>query len=88
MRKLIGVVKNGKFVKGAELAKAMGPSPTIIQDYQPHQYYESPANLGKWITSRRERREDLKRSGCREIDPSEKKDFLRPRPFQFKGVNL
>jgi hypothetical protein len=27
--------------------------------------YESPAT-GKWITSRSERREDLKRSGCRE----------------------
>jgi predicted nucleic acid-binding Zn ribbon protein len=32
--------------------------------------YESPAT-GKWITSRSERKEDLKRSGCREWEGME-----------------
>jgi hypothetical protein len=32
--------------------------------------YESPAT-GKWITSRSERREDFKRSGCREWEGAE-----------------
>lgn len=86
MRKLIGVVKNGKFVKGAELAKAMGPSPQIIPDYHSGQFYESPVNHGSWVTSRAERREDMKRAGCREVDPSEKAKHLAPREFQFKGV--
>ena len=30
-----------------------------------------------WVDGRRDRREDLKRSGCREVDPSEFKDIQR-----------
>lgn len=30
-----------------------------------------------WVDGRRQRRDDLKRSGCREVDPSEYKDFQR-----------
>lgn len=32
--------------------------------------YKSVAS-GKWVDGRRDRREDLKRAGCREVDPSE-----------------
>lgn len=32
--------------------------------------YRSPIT-GEWITSRSQRREDLARHGCREVDPSE-----------------
>lgn len=40
--------------------------------------YESPAT-GKWITSRSERREDFKRSGCREWEgmESERKEAAK-----------
>lgn len=40
--------------------------------------YVSPVN-GKVIGSRSERREDLKRTGCREADPSEKSWWERER---------
>lgn len=36
--------------------------------------YQSPVN-GKWITSKHSHREDLKRTGCRHVDPSEKHLF-------------
>lgn len=45
--------------------------------------YESPAT-GKWITSRAERREDFKRSGCREWEglEAEKKEAERQRKYE------
>lgn len=49
----------------AEAPRASGVQ--IIRDIEP---YKSPLGTG-WVTSRRERREDLKRGGCREVDPSE-----------------
>lgn len=44
--------------------------------------YESPAT-GKWITSRSERREDLKRAGCREWEgmDSERKEAARQKQY-------
>lgn len=39
--------------------------------------YQSPVTL-KNVHGRTQRREDLIASGCREIDPSEKKEFLKP----------
>lgn len=36
--------------------------------------YTSPIT-GKPVCGRKQRREDLKRSGCREVDPSERRDF-------------
>lgn len=46
--------------------------------------YHSPSTLDekgnfKLISGRAQRREDLKRSGCREVDPSEKQDFFNYR---------
>ncbi|QGH72951.1 MAG: hypothetical protein [Siphoviridae sp. ctdEk19] len=40
--------------------------------------YESPAT-GRWVEGRRERVEDLRRSGCVEYDPEMKKDASRIR---------
>jgi hypothetical protein len=50
--------------------------------------YQSPITL-KMVTSRRQRREDLRVSGCREVDPGEKGSFLTgkcghdPNNFEF-----
>lgn len=38
--------------------------------------YDSPID-GKWIEGRAQRREDLKRNGCREYDPGMKQDAKR-----------
>lgn len=53
------------------------PSPKAVRNetwssgiYKPTIEYLSPIS-GKEITDRGQRREDLKRSGCREVDPSE-----------------
>ena len=45
--------------------------------------YESPAT-GKWITSRSERKEDLKRSGCREWEgmENEKQEAERRKQYE------
>lgn len=43
------------------------PTPFVMSDIPE---YTSPAS-GKAITSRSARREDLKATGCREVDPSE-----------------
>ena len=44
----------------------------IITDIdQQGKSYESPVHPGKWITSRREMKEDLIRSGCRQVEPGE-----------------
>lgn len=41
--------------------------------------YKSPLGTG-WVTSRSQRREELKRSGCREVEPSEYKPaYLNPK---------
>lgn len=47
--------------------------PAVISDIPE---YRSPID-GRWITTRSERREDLKRNGCIEIDPPK-----RPRGFK------
>lgn len=45
--------------------------------------YKSPVGTG-WIEGRRARREDLARSGCREVDPSEFKPEIRNPAFAAK----
>ena len=40
--------------------------------------YESPVT-GLWVEGRRQRREDMKRSGCREYEPSEKQEMFANR---------
>lgn len=57
-----------------EAAQSVFPLPSIWADIAP---YRSPLGTGE-ITSRSQRREDMKRGNCREVDPSEKPDFGRP----------
>lgn len=40
--------------------------------------YTSPVD-GRWVEGRAARREDLKRNGCREYDPSERVNFIKDR---------
>lgn len=47
----------------------------IIKDIEP---YQSPVD-DAYVGSRRARRDDLKRTGCREYEPSEKKYAARER---------
>lgn len=54
------------------LAQKLISKPMIAVDYPA---YESPAT-GKWITGRREHEEDLKRSGCRLLEPGEQGDAV------------
>lgn len=49
--------------------RSLLPMPNVVGDIEP---YRSPLGTGE-ITSRSHRREDLKRGGCREVDPSEYK---------------
>lgn len=51
--------------------------PTMINcDIQPWDYYESPAS-GKPITSYKERKEDMARTGCVDYDPGMKTDYKK-----------
>lgn len=54
--------------------------------YSPTISYVSPIT-GKEITDRGERREDLKRSGCREVEPSEfKAEYKNERFINKHGI--
>ena len=55
-------------------------APQVMRDIPE---YKSPLGTG-WITSRSHRREELKRSGCREVDPSEWKSAYRNPHFAAK----
>lgn len=55
-------------------------APLIQSDITP---YMSPLGTGE-IGGRRQRREDLKRAGCREVDPSEFKPTFRNEKFARK----
>lgn len=50
--------------------------PMVIAEIAP---YESPANPGKWITSRSERREDMRQAGALEWEPGMRQDIERRR---------
>jgi len=55
------------------LAQKLISKPMIAVDYPA---YESPAS-GKWITGRKEAEEDLKRTGCRLLEPGEQADMQK-----------
>lgn len=55
-------------------------APLIQSDITP---YMSPLGTGE-ISGRRQRREELKRSGCREVDPSEFKPTFKNKQFAQK----
>lgn len=59
-------------------------APYVAGDISP---YMSPLGTGE-VSSRSHRREDLKRGGCREVDPSERPNFGRPvRPRGHSKMN-
>lgn len=66
-------------------AARVDSAPQIMPDIPA---YKSPLGTG-WITSRSHRREELKRSGCREVDPSEHRAAYRNPHFASKrGLNV
>lgn len=79
------VFRGGEWVD----AETVEPRPTfstlnvVIRDIDP---YISPAS-GMVITSRRERREDFKRTGTREVDPSEFKGRMSEGFRERHGIN-
>ena len=67
------VMRNGRLVPKHEAvsvpeARSDLPTPSIMPDLPG---YMSVAS-GQWVDGRQDRREDLKRTGSRELDPSEK----------------
>ncbi len=65
MRKVF-IFKDGKWMEKENCVKVT-QSPFIWSDLEG---YQSPVGTG-WVEGRAARREDLKRSGCREVAPSE-----------------
>lgn len=63
----------GKFVEKQPDAVTPTRGPIIQRDLPG---YHSPVT-NEWIEGRAARREDLKRHGCREVDPSEIKQIRR-----------
>lgn len=59
-----------------EVERSPLASPQVMRDIPE---YKSPLGTGL-ITSRSQRREDLKRGDCREVDPSEWKRQKPPKP--------
>lgn len=53
------------------VAEKVISKPMVAVDYPA---YQSPAT-GKWIEGRRQHEEDLRRSGCRILEPGEQKDM-------------
>jgi hypothetical protein len=79
------VYRNGKLVEDVKVQRRNFHN--IQPDIKP--YFSVASN--RMIGSRSTRREDLKITGCREVDPSEKEDFLKPREhedFKFSPEEL
>lgn len=55
------------------IAEKVISKPMVSVDYPA---YQSPAT-GKWVEGRRQHEEDLRRSGCRLLEPGEQKDIDR-----------
>lgn len=68
---------------GEKTEKRLFSSPMMKMDIQPWDAYESPAT-GKMITSYKQRREDMKASGCRDYEgfESESRQANRVRKYQ------
>jgi hypothetical protein len=68
---------------GEPTVKRVFTSPYTVMDIAPWEPYQSPST-GKWITSKRERRADLKQSGCREWEGigSEARQAARNRQYE------
>jgi len=75
----------GDWVPVSAFARAPQVGPMIVRDTPA---YISPVT-GKPVDGRAARREDLKRSGCREVDPSEFTPVYRSERFAKKnGLKL
>ena len=72
---------NGDWVDVSAFKRAESVGPMIIRDTPE---YRSPID-GRLIDGRAARREDLKRNGCREVDPSEFKPIYRNERFAKKN---
>lgn len=73
--------RDGEWVEVSTLQRAPQVGPYIVRDTPA---YMSPVTR-KMIDGRAARREDLKRSGCREVDPSEFKPVYRNARFAKKN---
>lgn len=68
---------------GQQALKVILSAPRVFGDYEG---YVSPAS-GQWIEGRRAREEDMKRTGCRPYDPSERNDLARREREQEKELD-
>ena len=76
------VMRNGKLVEDLKVQRRNYHN--VQPDIEP---YWSPAS-NRMIDGRRQRREDMKVTNCREVDPSEKSDFMKqPKHEEFKFSN-
>jgi len=68
---------------GASTSKRLLSAPMMAPDIQPWDAFESPAT-GKMITSKAQRREDMKASGCREWEglENEKSNAARQKKYE------
>ncbi len=69
----------GQFIANMREAEGLPDyEPSRVFHYMPDmpRPYMSPLGTGE-VTSRRQRREEMKRAGCREVDPSEVGTFSR-----------
>lgn len=65
----------GKLICLGEVDKPSAEGVMIVPDIEP---YLSPVD-DRYVSGRSARREDLKRTGCREYEPSERKHFQKNR---------
>jgi hypothetical protein len=65
--------KQNKLVPYEEYERPLSPQ-LILDIDQTGQTYQSPVTM-QWIDSRTKMREDLKVSGCRQVDPGERESF-------------
>lgn len=72
--------RTGKLVPKDEYYAARPRTHMIIPDTPD---YESPID-GSVISGRKQRREDLKRNGCHEYDPGERKDFIQRKDAEYR----
>ena len=84
------VWRNGDFVNPA--TNEPMDLPFKGQICTPHVNSDLPAYYsvatGRWVEGRADRREDLKRAGCREVDPSEYKPTYKSYKFAKKFGKL
>lgn len=75
----------GEIVEVVEAPRRKSVAPSIMRDIPE---YKSPLGTGL-ITSRSHRREDLKRGGAREVDPSEfKPRYINPSFAAKRGLSV